>query len=150
METVKSGAYRRKIKFNVWRDPETIKKAQEGREWMSPHCTSGNCKWCTERRARKQRSATMALEAALAPGMFWDSKIGGHQEQLGPSAPDHWLETGVKVMDTIPVDEAPLLSALKAIMASWELRFGSISQATDDVALLWESTARAIRKAEGH
>lgn len=86
----------RRIKFNAWRDPATIKAAQEGRDWLSPHCTSGTCSWCAERRRRKQRAATEALEARTAPGVFWDSKTGGHQEQLGPSAPDAWKKTYVK------------------------------------------------------
>ncbi len=82
---------RRKIKFNAWKDP-----VSKSVNYLSPHCSKSSCSWCKERRARKQRAATAALEAAAAPGMFWDSKVGGHQEQLGPSAPDAWLRTYVK------------------------------------------------------
>lgn len=63
--------------------------------YLSPHCASGNCAYCRGRREAKRRAATAAFEAAAAPGMFWDSKIGGHQEQLGPSAPSSWIQTGV-------------------------------------------------------
>lgn len=65
-------------------------------DYMSPHCTSGNCKYCRGRREAARRAATARLEAAAAPGMFWDRKIGGHQEQLGPSAPDAWIQTFVR------------------------------------------------------
>ena len=85
----------RKVKFNAWKDPETLRAAREGREWLSPHCTSGTCKWCAERRRRRQAAATRALEAATAPGMFWTSKIDRGQDQLGPSAPDAWKQTYV-------------------------------------------------------
>ena len=81
----------RKIKFNAWRDP-----SPKPLDYLSPHCQSGTCKFCSERARRKREAATRALEATLQPGMFWDSKTGGHQEQLGPSAPDAWKQTYVK------------------------------------------------------
>ena len=81
--------YHRKV--NTWLDP--MPKAPD---YASPHCQSGNCGYCTARRNRAKRAATDTLQAATAPGMFWDTKVGGHQEQLGPSASDRWLQTGVK------------------------------------------------------
>ncbi len=76
---------RRKIKLNVWRDPQP-----KAIDYLSPHCTSGNCKWCTTRRRRAKDAATRAQQATVdaLPGIFWDSKTGGHQERLGSSAPD--------------------------------------------------------------
>lgn len=77
-------------KVNTWRDP-----APKPEGYLSPHCTSGTCKWCSERRARAARARTAALEAATAPRMFWDRQIDRGQEQLGPSAPDAWKQTYV-------------------------------------------------------
>lgn len=82
---------RRKIKLNVWRDPVPKEPG-----YLSPHCTSGTCKWCAERRRRAKARATAELEAKTAPGMFWDRTIDRGQEQLGPSAPDAWIHTHVK------------------------------------------------------
>ncbi len=83
-------------KVYAWRDPQP-----KPVDYLSPHCASGDCKWCAERRRRKQAQATAALQASLAPGMFWDSKVGGHQEQLGPSSPDSWKRTYVKGLDVL-------------------------------------------------
>ena len=86
--------YRTKIKLNVWRDPMPILKSED---YASPHCSSGACAWCTERRARKARQAAAAREAAAAPSMFWESKIfPGTKWDLGPSAPDAWKKTYVR------------------------------------------------------
>lgn len=86
---------RRKIKFNVWRDP-TPKPV----DYLSPHCQNGACSWCKERARRKREAATRALQAIAdaRPGMFfWDSKIErGTKNDLGPSAPDAWKQTYVK------------------------------------------------------
>ncbi len=70
---------RRKLKFNVWRDP-----VPKPVDYLSPHCTNANCSWCKERARRKREAATRALEATLQPGMFWDRKTGTGQEHLGP------------------------------------------------------------------
>ena len=71
--------------------------------WMSPHCQSGNCAYCAERRRRKREAATRALQALAdaRPGMFfWDSKIErGTKNDLGPSSPDAWKQTYVKGKD---------------------------------------------------
>ena len=85
---------RRKINFNVWRDPQA--RTGQDLDYLSPHCQNAACSWCKERARRKRAAATAALEATMQPGMFWDRKIGGHQEQLGPSAPDAWKQTYVK------------------------------------------------------
>ena len=85
---------RRKIRFNVWRDP-TPKPV----DYLSPHCASGNCNYCAERRRRKRQAATDAAnaEAAKRPEMFWDSPIfPGTKWDLGPSAPSSWKQTYVK------------------------------------------------------
>ena len=83
--------HRRKV--YAWRDP-----LPKPPDYLSPHCASGNCKYYRGRREQVKRARTAALEAAAAPGMFdpWNQKIGGVQEQLGPSAPDAWIQTGVK------------------------------------------------------
>jgi len=85
----------KKIRFNVWNlalnsdRPKPI-------DYDSPHCASGQCGWCAGRRRQARQAATQVLEASTRPGMFWESKIGGHQEKLGPSAPNSWLATFVK------------------------------------------------------
>ena len=88
--------YRTKIKMNVWRDPMPVLKSEN---YPSPHCANGACKWCRGRANNKKLAATRALQslADANPGMFdpWEKKIGGYQEQLGPSSPDHWLKTFV-------------------------------------------------------
>lgn len=83
-----------KRKVYAWRDP--LPKVPD---YLSPHCSSGNCKYCRGRREAARRAATEARAAAAAPGMFdspWDTKIGGVQEQLGPSAPSSWINQFVK------------------------------------------------------
>lgn len=79
-------------KVYAWRD--SLPKAPD---YLSPHCSSGNCAYCRGRREAARRAATEARIAAAAPGMFdpWEMKIGGHQEQLGPSSPSSWIQTGV-------------------------------------------------------
>ena len=86
--------YRTKIRLNVWRDPMPVLKSEN---YPSPHCANGACKVCRARTNEKNMAATRALQALADanPGMFWDSKIGGHQEQLGPSSPDAWKQTYV-------------------------------------------------------
>lgn len=89
--------HRRKI-HNVGPMQEPPKP--EAPDYLSPHCQNGACSWCKERTRRKKEAATRALQALADanPGMFdpWNQKLGGHQEQLGPSAPGHWLSTYVK------------------------------------------------------
>lgn len=81
----------RRRKVYAWRDP-----LPKSPDYLSPHCQSGNCSYCRWRRAEVKRAATAALEAAAAPGMFWDSKIDRGQEQLGPSSPSSWIQPFVK------------------------------------------------------
>jgi len=78
-------------KVYAWRDP-----MPKPPDYLSPDCAHGHCQVCRGRRAAAARYRTAQAEAAAAPGMFWDRKIGGHQEQLGPSAPDFWKKTFVK------------------------------------------------------
>ena len=86
---------RRKIKaVNPWRTPEISKEFDL--HYESPHCQNGKCNYCMGIKRRKAAAATAALAATIAPGMFWDRKIFSGDEQLGPSAPDFWLETYVK------------------------------------------------------
>ena len=78
-------------KIRAWRDP-----MPKPPDYLSPHCSTGNCRWCTNRRAQAERYRIAVERAKAGPFMFWDTKTGGHQEQLGPSAPDRWLTTYVK------------------------------------------------------
>ena len=84
--------YKRKV--NSWRDP--MPKAPD---YLSPHCSHGDCRICRRDRYAAQRYATAKLDAEAARSMFdpWEMKMDRGQERLGPSDPSFWLASRVVV-----------------------------------------------------
>lgn len=79
-------------RFNTWRDP-----VPKPPDYLSPHCSSGQCQYCRGRRAARHRAEQEARAAAQAPSMFWDTPLfPGTKWDLGPSAPSSRIQTFVK------------------------------------------------------
>ncbi len=61
--------------------------------YLSPHCTSGNCNFCTERRRRKAEQESLARQAANPCVSPWETKIGNSAGDIFGYWPLHGVPT---------------------------------------------------------
>ena len=63
--------------------------------YLSPHCATGHCKWCTSRRAaERQRSVAEYVASQNLPAFdHWERKIGAHDEHPSPVYDRHVEES---------------------------------------------------------